>query len=86
MLKKESDRIKKHVVIDMFDQLVAVLVPLIIILFCAFVGYTFARDIGFIAGLNIGVLVCVLMIGFPQYALVLLVIVDVLLFWVDTRN
>lgn len=66
---------------EYIDLIVDVFVPLFIILFCAFLGFHFAEQVGFIAGLNIGVMVCVLCIDFPVYTLVLMVVVDTLLFF-----
>lgn len=67
--------------IPYLDELAELIVPLLVILLCAFVGWRFAKDVGFLAGLNLGVLLCVFYLNFPEWTLVLMVIVDVLSFF-----
>lgn len=56
-------------------------VPLVVILFCGAIGYHFAASVGFIAGLNIGIMLAVQLLGFPEWSYVGIVVVDVLYFF-----
>lgn len=59
------------VLLDMF--------PLFLFIIPGLLGYIFGGRIGFIAGLNIGALLIVIVLDFSVYALVVMVIVDVVL-------
>ena len=58
-----------------------IVVPLIVILFCAFLGYHFADAIGFIAGVNLGVMLSYLTLGFPAWTMIACIIIDVMYFF-----
>lgn len=63
-----------------------VLIPIFLILVPAGVGFYFAKMAGFIAGFNIGVMFSVFYLDVPEYFLVAMVIIDVLLYFFGVRT
>lgn len=62
-----------------YEIISEILIPLLVVVVCGFAGYFFAKKPGFFAGINVGLLIAVLELGFPEYFLVVLAIVDIVL-------
>lgn len=69
-----------------YEIISEILFPLLVILISGFAGYFFAKTVGFIAGLNVGVLLATLYLDFPEYALIVMAIIDVLLIFGDLKT
>lgn len=62
---------------NIISALVSAGVVILVILFCGWLGWKFGGGFGGLVGINVGVLLCVLFMGFPFYSLVLLIIIDI---------
>lgn len=71
--------------VEYIDYMIDFSVYLLLLFIPAVIGYYFAHAVGFIAGLNFGVLLIVLLLGVSEYALVVMGIVDVMLFFGGRR-
>lgn len=68
-------------ILDIFLGEDGIGIPLLVILFCAFLGYHFAETVGFIAGLNLGIMVAYLLLDFPAWTMIVCIIIDVMYFY-----
>lgn len=69
-----------------FTTITTVLIPFIFILIPAFIGLIFGGMLGLILGLNIGAILTVEFLAYPDYLLIGLVIVDVVLYFTGVRD
>lgn len=62
-----------------------ILIPIIIILVCAFVAWRFAGEVGAVVGINVGIFLCLMFLDFPAWTVIGIVIVDVVYFFGGKR-